>query len=159
MKEIIEVSSQLANSAYEVVFDLSLVRGQGYYTGPVFEIKSKDFNSSIGGGGRYNDLIGKFIGETIPAVGFSIGFERIYCILSESNYIIPNAKKRIAIIYNNNNFIYAMAIAEQYQSAYDVNLLEETKKLGKLFSTLENNDYYGAINLSNSNELIIFAKA
>ena len=55
---------------------MTLVRGQGYYTGTVFEVESLDFNSSIAGGGRYDNLIGKFLKEQIPAVGFSIGFEK-----------------------------------------------------------------------------------
>lgn len=154
--KIIDISSDLSKNEYEVEFDLSLVRGQGYYTGPVFEIKSKDFNSSIGGGGRYDGLIGKFIGENIPAVGFSIGFERIYCMLSESNYSIPDNRKKIAVIYNRNDFINATATANQLRLIYDVSLFEETKKLSKLISSLENNGYYGFINLSTSKELRTF---
>lgn len=154
--KIIGISSDLSKNEYEVEFDLSLVRGQGYYTGPVFEIKSKDFNSSIGGGGRYDGLIGKFIGENIPAVGFSIGFERIYCMLSESNYSIPDNRKKIAVIYNRNDFISATATANQLRLMYDVSLFEETKKLSKLISSLENSGYYGFINLSTSKELRTF---
>ena len=62
-------------------FDLSLVRGLDYYTGNVFEIWSGEFDKSIGGGGRYDDLIGIFYGEKIPAVGISLGLERIIEIL------------------------------------------------------------------------------
>lgn len=156
LQEIIRTSSQLSNSEYTVAFDLSLVRGQGYYTGPVFEIKSRDFNTSIAGGGRYDGLIGKFTGEDIPAVGFSIGFERIYCILSESNYRIPNSKKRIAVIYTSDAFINAANLAQQYRSQYDVSLFEKPKKLGKFLYALKNNGYYGAIDLSMSTELKLF---
>ena len=60
---------------------MSLVRGQGYYTGTVFEVESIDFKGAVAGGGRYDHLIGKFLNEDIPAVGFSIGFERIFGIL------------------------------------------------------------------------------
>lgn len=155
LQNIIEISSQLSNSQYAVVFDLSLVRGQGYYTGPIFEIKSRDFNASIAGGGRYDGLIGKFTGESIPAVGFSIGFERIYSILSESNYPISNIKKRIAIIYTSNSFINAVRLSEKYRPQYDVSLFEKPKKLGKFLYSLKNNGYYGAIDIPISSELKI----
>jgi len=60
-----------------VTFDPTLVRGMGYYTGTIFEIAHPESQSSIGGGGRYDGMIGRFLGEQVPAVGFSIGFERI----------------------------------------------------------------------------------
>ena len=63
--------------------DVSLARGLGYYTGCIFEIRSSDFSGSLGGGGRYDGLIGMFKGAEIPAVGFSIGFERLVLVLEE----------------------------------------------------------------------------
>jgi len=60
-----------------VVFDPTLVRGMGYYTSTIFEISHPASGSSIGGGGRYDGMIGRFLGEDVPAVGFSLGFERI----------------------------------------------------------------------------------
>ena len=153
LQEMIEISSKLSNSQYTVAFDLSLVRGQGYYTGPVFEIKSRDFNTSIAGGGRYDGLVGKFTGEDIPAVGFSIGFERIYCILSEANFQIPNDQKRIAVIYTPDNFADAVNLSEKYRPQYNLSLFEMPKKLGKFLCSLKNNGYYGAIDLSASSQL------
>jgi histidyl-tRNA synthetase len=61
----------------KLVFDPFLVRGMGYYTGTIFEIEHADFSFSLGGGGRYDGMIGRFLGTDVPAVGFSIGFERI----------------------------------------------------------------------------------
>ena len=55
------------------MFDATLVRGMGYYTGPIFEIQHGDATSSIAGGGRYDRMVGKFIGRDVPATGFSIG--------------------------------------------------------------------------------------
>jgi histidyl-tRNA synthetase len=60
-----------------VVFDPTLVRGMGYYTSTIYEISHPASGSSIGGGGRYDGMIGRFLGEDVPAVGFSLGFERI----------------------------------------------------------------------------------
>ena len=64
-------------------FDLSLVRGLSYYTGPIFELGVADLAGSLGGGGRYDGLIGMFCGQEIPAVGFSLGFERLVVVMEE----------------------------------------------------------------------------
>lgn len=58
-------------------FDPTLVRGMGYYTGTIFEIAHPGSGSSVGGGGRYDGMIGRFLGTDVPAAGFSIGFERV----------------------------------------------------------------------------------
>jgi len=60
-----------------LVFDPTLVRGMGYYTGTIFEVAHPDFSYSLGGGGRYDGMIGRFLGTDVPAAGFSLGFERI----------------------------------------------------------------------------------
>lgn len=60
-----------------LVFDPFLVRGMGYYTGTIFELAHPSVEYSLGGGGRYDGMIGRFLGQDVPAVGFSIGFERI----------------------------------------------------------------------------------
>ena len=60
-----------------LVFDPFLVRGMGYYTGTIFELAHPSVDYSLGGGGRYDGMIGRFLGQDVPAVGFSIGFERI----------------------------------------------------------------------------------
>ena len=90
---IMESASALFNESCRLEFDLSLVRGQGYYTGTVFEIRSDKFNGAVAGGGRYDNLIGKFIGESVPACGFSIGFERIFEILSGTDRCGSTRKK------------------------------------------------------------------
>jgi histidyl-tRNA synthetase len=62
-------------------FDPTLVRGMGYYTGQVFEITTPGSGGSVAGGGRYDKLIGRWLGKDVPACGFSIGFERIVDLL------------------------------------------------------------------------------
>jgi histidyl-tRNA synthetase len=62
-------------------FDPTLVRGMGYYTGQVFEITTPGSGGSVAGGGRYDKLIGRWLGRDVPACGFSIGFERITDLL------------------------------------------------------------------------------
>jgi len=66
-----------ANVGIRLDFDPTLVRGMGYYTGPIFEIAHPDLPYSIGGGGRYDGMVGRFLGQELPAVGISLGFERL----------------------------------------------------------------------------------
>lgn len=143
LQQIIDSTSKLAEGRYEVVYDKSLVRGQGYYTGTVFEVESTEFGSSIAGGGRYDNLVGKFIGEDVPAVGFSIGFERIFSILTESNYRIPNGRKKVALLYDEPQVVEAVAFANQQRKQYDVCLFVKPKKVGKLIHRLQAQGFDG----------------
>ncbi|ANP73312.1 Histidyl-tRNA synthetase [Cryobacterium arcticum] len=74
-----------------LVFDPTLVRGMGYYTGTIFEIAHPDLGYSLGGGGRYDGMIGRFLGSDVPACGFSIGFERIVDLLAGDDGTAENA--------------------------------------------------------------------
>lgn len=141
---IIRQSEQLSEGLYQLKFDSSLVRGQGYYTGTVFEIESPEFGSSIGGGGRYDNMVGKFLNENIPAVGFSIGFERIASILLSKEYEIPALKKRAAVIYDKENILDAMEFAKKKRSEYDTALFERGKKVGKQLNQLAGQGYHVA---------------
>jgi len=83
---VLELAS-LATSVDEatrasLVFDPFLVRGMGYYTGTIFEVAHPSLGYSLGGGGRYDGMIGRFLGGDVPAVGFSLGFERIVDLVS-----------------------------------------------------------------------------
>jgi histidyl-tRNA synthetase len=77
-----------------VVFDPFLVRGMGYYTGTIFELVHPSVDYSLAGGGRYDGMIGRFLGQDVPAVGFSIGFERIVDLLAEE----PDAAARAIVL-------------------------------------------------------------
>src|SRR6266581_5483549 len=81
--QTIRKSVLAVNPQSSIVFDPILVRGMDYYTGPIYEAVVENFSSAVLGGGRYDDLIGQFAGRKIPAVGCSIGFERILAILEE----------------------------------------------------------------------------
>ncbi len=153
LEKIISDVRFLSENKYDIEFDLSLVRGQGYYTGTVFEIESRDFNSSVAGGGRYDNLIGKFINENVPAVGFSIGFERIFNILTNNNFPIPSRKK-IAILFEN-NFLEANKLADELRNEYDVALYEKPKKLNKFLNSLQENEFYGFMVCGQPNDIKI----
>jgi histidyl-tRNA synthetase len=74
----------VGESAASLRYDPTLVRGMGYYTGTIFEIEHSQSSSSIGGGGRYDGMVGKWLGKDVPAVGISLGFERIADLVGES---------------------------------------------------------------------------
>ncbi|MET1042682.1 MAG: histidine--tRNA ligase [Microbacteriaceae bacterium] len=75
----------------ELVFDPTLVRGMGYYTGTIFEIAHPDLGYSLGGGGRYDGMIGRFLGSDVPATGFSLGFERLVDLVQLDSSSEPDA--------------------------------------------------------------------
>ena len=83
---------------FRMKFDPTLVRGMSYYTGPIFEISMDEYGGSVGGGGRYDEMVGKFIGQPVPAVGFSIGFERIVMLLLERGYKVPGSAAKKAYL-------------------------------------------------------------
>lgn len=84
--------------AFTLKFDPTLVRGQSYYTGTIFEVVMDEFGGSVAGGGRYDRMIGKFTGQDTPACGFSIGFERIVMLLLENGYQVPGGRKKKAYL-------------------------------------------------------------
>lgn len=77
-------------------FDPTLVRGMGYYTGTIFEVAHPSSGSSVGGGGRYDGMVGRFLGQDVPAVGFSIGFERVVDLITLPEATGPEAVALIA---------------------------------------------------------------
>ncbi|MCR4850893.1 MAG: histidine--tRNA ligase [Lachnospiraceae bacterium] len=102
LDEIMSSVNATRTGAFEVVFDPTLVRGMSYYTGTIFEIAIPEFGGSCGGGGRYDKMVGKFTGQDTPAVGFSIGFERIVMLLLEQDYQIPNEGRKVAFLVEKN---------------------------------------------------------
>ncbi len=90
------------NADFRIAFDPTLVRGMSYYTGPIFEISMDEYGGSVGGGGRYDEMIGKFTGQNVPACGFSIGFERIVMLLLERGFKVPGTDVKKAYLLEKN---------------------------------------------------------
>lgn len=123
---------------FGISFDPTLVRGMSYYTGPIFEISMDEYGGSVGGGGRYDEMIGKFTGQATPAVGFSIGFERIVMLLLENNFQVPGAGSRKAYLVEKNmpaeKMQKIMALAKQERDAgtiVNVSIMKKNKKFQK----------------------------
>lgn len=142
LKYIIKNATEIAQNRYKIKYCPNLVRGQGYYTGAVFEIACDGFNGAVGGGGRYDNLVGKFIGQEIPAVGFSIGFERICSILLEKNYKIPGEKEKCVILYDDSvSFPQVLKDSENLKKDYIVSIIKKAKKMGPQYDMLEKQNY------------------
>ena len=138
------------NPEANVVFDPLLVRGFDYYTGPVFEInvEDKDFTFSIGGGGRYDGLIEKLGGpKGTPAVGISLGFERILTILMDKNKSATQATYHRVFIANNGQAEKdILGLAETLRSeGIQVETSLENKKLGQQMEAAQKNGIEYAI--------------
>lgn len=150
---------ELSDNSFDVVFDLSLVRGQGYYTGTVFEVESIDFKGAVAGGGRYDNLIGKFLNQSIPAVGFSIGFERIFSILMENGVDIQHRTKKIAVMYDEGSLVEAVKTADKLRSEGNIaSIYVRPKKMGKFLNKLEERNYDGFIVAGQGDEVSLFEK-
>ena len=159
VENIMNTVNELSNNEFDIVFDLSLVRGQGYYTGTVFEVESIDFKGAIAGGGRYDNLIGKFLGQQVSAVGFSIGFERIFSILMENGMTSKPNVEKIAIMYDEGEVKKAYTVAEKYRAMGKVcALYVKPKKMGKFLGKLEERGYAGFVNVTNSDEISKFGE-
>lgn len=93
---------QIKGADFKLAFDPTLVRGMSYYTGPIFEISMDEYGGSVGGGGRYDEMIGKFTGQSTCACGFSIGFERIVMLLMERGFKVPGSSRKVAFLIEKN---------------------------------------------------------
>lgn len=117
---------------FKVSFDPTLVRGMSYYTGTIFEIAMDEFGGSVGGGGRYDEMIGKFTGQNIPACGFSIGFERIVMLLLERGYQVPTKKEKKAILIekglSGESMLKVLALAKEERDQGNQVMLVNMKK-------------------------------
>lgn len=98
LTSIMNSVERVKGADFNIVFDPTLVRGMSYYTGTIFEITMNEFGSSVAGGGRYDEMIGKFTGNKVCACGFSIGFERIITILLDRNFEVPGSNEKYAFL-------------------------------------------------------------
>jgi histidyl-tRNA synthetase len=119
-------------------FDVSLARGLSYYTGAIMEITVPDLAGSLGGGGRYDGLIGMFLGEHIPACGFSLGLERILVVMAERGMfpsdVDGGAADVLVTLFEGEDPGEALRLAGELRAAgLRVEVYPEPDKLGKQF--------------------------
>lgn len=132
LREIFEALNKLQPG--KLRFDPTLVRGMGYYTGSIFEIEHPASGSSIGGGGRYDGMVGKWLGTDVAAVGISIGFERVAELVSGS----PVSSNSLVIIFEAADQQAALSLqAQAIDAGYLVRLEPSPKKLNVLLDSLK----------------------
>ena len=118
--------------------DLNLARGLSYYTGAIMEIVVSDLAGSLGGGGRYDNLVGMFLGRDVPACGFSLGLERIIVVMTERNMfpasVVRGSVDVMVTLWNDDSRADALALAGEMRGAgLRVDIYPEAEKLGKQF--------------------------
>lgn len=132
METIISSVEEAREAKFGIRFDPTLVRGQSYYTGTIFEVTMDDFGGSVAGGGRYDKMIGKFTGQDTPACGFSIGFERIVMLLLENGYEVPRKGAKKAYLLEKNmpkeGMLKVLAMAKTDREAGKQVLIVNMKK-------------------------------
>lgn len=117
-------------------FDPTLVRGMGYYTGSIFEIEHPESGSSIGGGGRYDGMVGRWLGTDVPAVGISIGFERAVDLVADQ---ASDLKAIVLVLDSAEPTVIGNALRVQQQAiaaGYRVRLEQRPKKLNNLLDSM-----------------------
>ena len=145
LKEIIKISQNF-RSGWHILIDFTLARGLSYYTGAIIEVTSPAFSGSIAGGGRYDELIGMFGKEQIPACGLSIGLERVLFLMDEAEMFPPelqtNSADVMVTIWNEESIAESLKLANELRSTgLRVLVYPEADKLGKQFK------YAGQINV------------
>ncbi len=160
VKTICDAVAVISDGRFNLDFDVTLVRGMGYYTGTIFEIKSEDFKgSSIGGGGRYDKMIGNFTGQNTPACGFSIGFERIVAALVEKDFKPEGAAEKTAILYDKRMSVSDFALMQKAAMAARENgkivlVQKMNKNVGFQKQKLEADGYSKFIDIRYPDEMV-----
>lgn len=133
---LISTLNSLTGNKFEIVFDISIVRGQGYYTGTVFEFYTEGFGGAIGGGGRYDKMIEKIVGIAVPAVGVSIGFEPITMLLREKGARF-DMKENLALIYDKeDDIVEVFKIKDELKEKYNVSLFVRPKNMKSFYEKI-----------------------
>ncbi|GAB2559999.1 histidine--tRNA ligase [Leucobacter ruminantium] len=130
----------------EVRFDPTLVRGMGYYTGTIFEVAHPGSGSSVGGGGRYDGMVGRFLGQEVPAVGFSIGFERIVDLISLPESTGPES---VALVHDADVELADLLALKRalVERGHRVRLEKRQKNMKALLSRIESDGFASFANV------------
>lgn len=143
MSNLIEYIKPNIPNGYNIIFDISIVRGQGYYTGSVFEMfcYESGYKGAIGGGGRYDNMYKKFAGSDVPAVGYGLGLDSVLLVLKKLNIDSLNDRKKLALVYNNNDYNNILQIKNKFKKNYDVALFPQPKNFKEFLRKLKINGF------------------
>jgi len=155
LSRLCDLASRHLPEGVRVAYDLTLVRGMGYYTGTIFEVSAEGYDFSIAGGGRYDEMIGRMSGRSVPACGFSIGFERVIMMLEERGGLPGEAGSRVALFHDKDADTDALLAAAATLRVDDrrVTTLVRRKKFGRQLEELESRGFDGFAVLEPGKEL------
>lgn len=127
LRTIIGVSTSMV-PGLSIEVDATVIRGMGYYTGAIFEVEHADSNGALGGGGRYDGMIGKLTGRQMPACGFSIGFERLWSVMAD-RIDVTNERRAVVLLHDRQVSLVAVnSVAQSLRSQGDIVRLEISVK-------------------------------
>ena len=129
----------------QIRVDPSLARGLSYYTGSIMEISVKDLAGSLGGGGRYDNLVGMFLGEDVPACGFSLGLERILFVMAERGMfpaeVSSSPANAMVVTWDEDSIVDSISLAQELRAAgLRIDLYPEADKVAKQFKYAASRD-------------------
>ncbi len=141
VNQIIGGANALSDGNFRAIYDISIVRGQNYYTGAVYEFYVDGLNGACAGGGRYDDMVEKMAGKSVPAVGLGLGFEPTYILASQQNLINVD-EKTIAVLYKpEQNYIETMQFVQKLNKTVNAGAIQIKKNLNHQLELLKANGY------------------
>lgn len=141
VKQILSTTNALSGGNYNIKFDISIVRGQGYYTGAVYEFYMEGFSGACGGGGRYDNMVEKMTGKKVPAVGFGLGFEPTCMLINEMGLLKAEDKLIACVYYPEDDFTEVLKYVEELNQTNNVSAVPAKKNLGFQLQTLKANGF------------------
>jgi histidyl-tRNA synthetase len=137
LRQVLQLT-KAGGASQRIKLDPTLARGLAYYTGAIIEINVADLAGSLGGGGRYDNLVGMFLGKDVPACGFSLGLERIIVVMSEREMfpkeLLSSPADLMVTVWNEDSIGESIALASELRSAgLRIDLYPEADKMGKQF--------------------------
>ncbi len=154
LKTIIDTSNEFRFEGFKVEYDACVIRGQGYYTGTVLEVFDDDFGRAIGGGGRYDKMIEKFAGISIPAVGASIGLYSVVMLMNERGYRVANQKLALIFDKNANYSDVLKAKVDLMNQGYEVSAFAFPKNFNNFADKLKQNGYGKIVKMNDLSKII-----
>lgn len=141
VQTILDSVNALATEKFKAEFDISIVRGQNYYTGLVYEFYLPGISGACAGGGRYDGMIGKMSGKPVPAVGLGLGFEPT-CIAYEQNNLYHKSTQALAVMYGqDDDFVEVLKYVQSINSQGIASAILAKKNLSHQLEVLKQNGF------------------
>ncbi len=142
VKYLLDSVNALSSGKSRAEFDISIVRGQNYYTGVVYEFYLPGISGACAGGGRYDNMIGKMVGKTVPAVGLGLGFEPTCLLYSEKHKDAKPECPTVAVMYgNDDDFVEVMKFVQSINDKCNAAAILAKKNISHQLDILSENGY------------------